>query len=190
MSVLTLRGVKGSPLTNEELDQNFENLNTDKVEIGGDLSGSNTASPQVSGIRGFSVSNTTPTEDQILSYSNNEIVWSTVSFDTTANTTTRTITPSLGTPLVLPGANSTLAGVLTSDDKTKLDGIEAGAQVNAGTNLGTSVSNTQVTITSSNGTDAVISSANTTSAGIMTRDDKLKLDDAENKAISYAIALG
>jgi hypothetical protein len=190
MSVLTLRGVKGSPLTNDEIDQNFDNLNTDKVEIGGDLSGSNTASPQVSGIRGISVSNTTPTDEQILSYSNNEIIWSTVSFDTTANTTTRTITPSLGSSLVLPGANSTLAGVMISDDKTKLDGIEAGAQVNVATNLGTTTTNTQVTITSSTGTDAVISSANATSAGILTSDDKIKLDNAENRAIAFAIALG
>jgi hypothetical protein len=189
MSVLTLRGVKGSPLTNQEIDDNFDNLNTDKVEIGGDLSG-NTAAPQVSGIRGISVSNTTPTEEQILSYSNNELIWSTVSFDTTANTTTRTITPSLGSPLVLPGANSTLAGVMISTDKTKLDGIESGAQVNVATNLGTSVSNTQVTITSSTGTDAVISSANNTSAGILTRDDKIKLDELESRAIAFAIALG
>jgi hypothetical protein len=178
MSVLTLRGVKGSPLTNDEIDQNFDNLNTDKVEIGGDLSGSNTASPQVSGIRGISVSNTTPTDEQILSYSNNEIIWSTVSFDTTANTTTRTITPSLGSSLMI------------SDDKTKLDGIEAGAQVNVATNLGTTTTNTQVTITSSTGTDAVISSANATSAGILTSDDKIKLDNAENRAIAFAIALG
>jgi hypothetical protein len=79
---------------------------------------------------------------------------------------------------------------MISTDKTKLDGIESGAQVNVATNLGTSVSNTQVTITSSTGTDAVISSANNTSAGIMTSDDKIKLDDSERRAIAFAIALG
>lgn len=37
MSTLTLRNVKGSPLTNTEVDENFTNLNTDKLE-GSDLS--------------------------------------------------------------------------------------------------------------------------------------------------------
>jgi hypothetical protein len=35
MSTLTLRNVKGSPLTNQEVDDNFSNLNTDKLEISG-----------------------------------------------------------------------------------------------------------------------------------------------------------
>jgi hypothetical protein len=32
MSSLTYRLVKGSPLTNAEIDQNFQNLNNDKLE--------------------------------------------------------------------------------------------------------------------------------------------------------------
>jgi hypothetical protein len=32
MSTIVLRSVKGSPLTNNEVDQNFSNLNTDKLE--------------------------------------------------------------------------------------------------------------------------------------------------------------
>jgi hypothetical protein len=34
MSTLTLRSVKGSPLTNTEVDDNFTNLNTDKYQSG------------------------------------------------------------------------------------------------------------------------------------------------------------
>ena len=34
MSTLTLRSVKGTPLTNTEVDTNFSNLNTDKYESG------------------------------------------------------------------------------------------------------------------------------------------------------------
>lgn len=34
MSTLTLRSVKGTPLTNTEVDNNFSNLNTDKYESG------------------------------------------------------------------------------------------------------------------------------------------------------------
>ena len=33
MSTLTLRNTKGSPLTIPELDANFSNLNTDKLEL-------------------------------------------------------------------------------------------------------------------------------------------------------------
>lgn len=32
MSTITLRNTKGSPLTNTEVDTNFSNLNTDKME--------------------------------------------------------------------------------------------------------------------------------------------------------------
>ncbi len=32
MATLTLRSAKGSPLTNNEVDANFTNLNTDKYE--------------------------------------------------------------------------------------------------------------------------------------------------------------
>lgn len=34
MSTITLRSVKGTPLTNTEVDNNFNNLNTDKYESG------------------------------------------------------------------------------------------------------------------------------------------------------------
>lgn len=35
MSTIVLRNVKGSPLTNTEVDDNFSNLNTDKLQFGG-----------------------------------------------------------------------------------------------------------------------------------------------------------
>ncbi len=37
MSTITLRSVKGIPLTNNEVDTNFTNLNTDKYQAGGAL---------------------------------------------------------------------------------------------------------------------------------------------------------
>ena len=37
MSTITLRSIKGAPLTNGELDDNFNNLNTDKYQSGGAL---------------------------------------------------------------------------------------------------------------------------------------------------------
>ena len=38
MSTIVLRSVKGTPLTNTEVDANFSNLNTDKIQIGGSYS--------------------------------------------------------------------------------------------------------------------------------------------------------
>jgi hypothetical protein len=38
MSTITLRNVKGTPLTNTEVDNNFSNLNTDKAEKSANLS--------------------------------------------------------------------------------------------------------------------------------------------------------
>lgn len=48
----------------------------------------------------------------------------------TRSATTVTVTSDTGTDAQLPEASGTLAGVLTAAGKTKLDGIEAGAQVN------------------------------------------------------------
>lgn len=38
MSTIVLRNTKGSPLTNTEVDNNFDNLNNDKVEKSNNLS--------------------------------------------------------------------------------------------------------------------------------------------------------
>ena len=38
MTTITTRAGKGSPLTNTEVDANFSNLNTDKVEASNNLS--------------------------------------------------------------------------------------------------------------------------------------------------------
>ncbi|GHW95965.1 putative tail fiber protein [Vibrio cholerae] len=95
---------------------------------------------------------------------------------TTADATSRTITSSTGTNAVLPAATTTVAGVMTGSDKAKLNGIEAGAQVNVATNLATTADATSRTITSSTGTNAVLPAATTTVAGVMTGSDKAKLN--------------
>src|SRR5690606_10267109 len=48
----------------------------------------------------------------------------------TRTSTTVPITSSTGTSATLEVATTTLAGVMSASDKTKLDGIEAGAEVN------------------------------------------------------------
>ena len=53
------------------------------------------------------------------------------------------------------------AGLMTGADKTKLNGIAAGAQVNVGTDLSKTTSTTNVTINSSTGTNVAIGAATT-----------------------------
>jgi len=94
----------------------------------------------------------------------------------TRTTTTVPITSSTGTNATLSSATTSLAGVMSSADKTKLDGIAAGAQVNVATNLTYSTAATTGTVNSSTGTNATIPAATTTLAGLMTNADKTKLD--------------
>jgi len=94
----------------------------------------------------------------------------------TTATTTGTVVSSTGTNATLPAATTAAAGLLTSADKSKLDGIQAGAQVNVATNLSWSASATAGTVSSSTGANAAIAAATTALAGLMTAADKSKLD--------------
>jgi len=74
-----------------------------------------------------------------------------------------------------------------SADKTKLDGIQAGAQVNVGTNLAQGTrTTTAVPVTSSTGTGATLGAATTSLAGVMTAADKTKLDGVATGATANA----
>lgn len=117
MTTLTLRTVKGSPLTNQEIDDNFSFLNTDKVELGGDLSGNNFA-PTVSALFGVSISNTAPSNGQILQYTGNNISWVSSDLSVDANSSSVVITYSTGNNVVLPIANSVSAGLITAETQT------------------------------------------------------------------------
>lgn len=68
MASITLRIDKGSPLTNSELDDNFRQLNLNKIELGGDLGGG-TSAPVVISLRGNAVSSAIPTTGQTLTWS-------------------------------------------------------------------------------------------------------------------------
>jgi len=96
---------------------------------------------------------------------------------TSSSSTTLTVNSSDGTNAVLPAATVSVAGVMTATDKTKLDGIATGAQVNVGTNIAQGTrTTTTVPVTSSTGTDATLTAATTLLAGVMTSTDKTKLD--------------
>ena len=70
----------------------------------------------------------------------------------------------------------TVDGRDVAADGTKLDGIAAGAQVNVGTNLGQSRTGSSFTVTSSTGSNVNLPAATTTLWGVMTDEDKTKLD--------------
>jgi hypothetical protein len=97
-----------------------------------------------------------------------------LSYSTAA--TTGTVNSSTGDNATIPAATTSLAGLMTCTDKTKLDGIAAGAQVNVATNLTYSTAATTGTVNSSTGDNATIPAATTTLAGLMTCTDKTKLD--------------
>ena len=82
-----------------------------------------------------------------------------------------------GADITLNAATTSLAGAMTASDKTKLDGIDTGAEVNVATNLteGT-FTNTTVNVNSSTGTNATLAAASTLRAGVMSR---AKFDEVE-----------
>jgi hypothetical protein len=82
------------------------------------------------------------------------------------------------TPVIsISAVTTSAAGSMSAADKTKLDGIAAGAQVNVATNIAQGTrTTTTVPITSSTGTGATLSVASTTLAGVMSSADKTKLD--------------
>jgi len=74
-------------------------------------------------------------------------------------------------------ATTSAAGSMSAADKAKLNGIEAGAQVNLPTNLGIGErTGLTAAITSSTGTSAILFNATDTLAGLMSAGDKIKLN--------------
>lgn len=73
-------------------------------------------------------------------------------------------------------ATTSAAGFMTATDKSKLDGVAAGAQVNVPTNLGITGTGNSRTITSSTGINVTIPVATSSTAGLMATSDKSKLD--------------
>ena len=96
----------------------------------------------------------------------------------TRNGTTVTVASDTGTDAVLPAATTSLAGVMSAADKTKLDGVGAA-------NLGNSANTTTVSITSSSGTGTTIAAATIAAAGVMTADDKKLLSFGSAKIVDW-----
>ena len=95
---------------------------------------------------------------------------------TNRTTTTLDVASSTGNDVTIPIATTLLGGLMTADDKVKLDGIAAGADDFIGTDLTKTVTGTQITVESSTGSDVVLGAATATDAGLLTAADKVILD--------------
>ena len=87
----------------------------------------------------------------------------------TAKADSGTVTSSTGNDAQIPAATDSNAGLFTSAQKAKLDGISTGADVNVDTDLSKTVNDTQVVIKSSTGTDVTIDAASSAGAGVMSK---------------------
>ena len=103
MATLTLRAVKGSPLTSAEVDNNFSELDNNKVQLGGDIGGS-TSSPTVIKLSGRTFSSASPTTGQAIVWNGTSWIPSTVSTASGAGSSTVT---SVVTSTVTPTISST-----------------------------------------------------------------------------------
>ena len=100
-----------------------------------------------------------------------------------------TIASSTGTNIVVAEASDTIAGLMSTTHHDKLDGIDAGAQVNVATNLSQTTAAAQLTIASSTGTNIVVAEASSTIAGLMSTTHHDKLDGIEASATADQTAI-
>lgn len=82
-------------------------------------------------------------------------------------------TPAIG----ISAATTSAAGSMSAADKLKLDGVQAGAQVNVGTDLSYTASSRL--LASSTGADVTLPEATTSAAGLLSSTDKTKLDGVQ-----------
>ena len=168
-------------MTLKPVANGLANLTVSGTVSGSNLSGTNTGdnagvtSVAIANGTGISVTGGPITTSGTLTITNTAPNVTT-NLSTTTTATTLTVVSSDGTNALLPAATTTVAGVLTGADKTKLDGIAAGAQVNVATNLGYTTAASTGTVTSSTGTNATVPAATISLAGLLTGADKTKLD--------------
>ena len=91
------------------------------------------------------------------------------------------VASSTGDDATVPAATTSLAGLMTAADKTKLGGIDDDAEENDPTNLGIANRGAEtLDVTSSTGDDVTLPAATTTEAGVMTAEDKNDLQDVRD----------
>lgn len=103
----------------------------------------------------------------------------------TRTNTTQPVNISGGTGISLPVATTSLAGLMSGTDKTKLDSLPAAVNLALGTRT-----STEIPITNSYGTGFTIPIATTLLAGLLSATDKVKLDGLGNADLSLSNITG
>ena len=85
--------------------------------------------------------------------------------------------------------DSEVPTALTKANVLTMINVADGAQVNVGTNITVTENNSTVDIESSTGSNDTIQAATTSKAGVMTKDDKSKLDGIATSANNYSLDL-
>ena len=155
------------------------------ITTSGSITVNNTAPDQVVSLTGTGTTTVTGTYPSFTINSADQHVGT-----VTAVTGTLPILSSGGTApdISINAATTLLPGSMSAADKTKLDGIEAGAQVNVATNLAQGTrTTTTVPVTSSTGNPATLDVATTLLAGVMSSADKAKLDGIAANANNYSL---
>lgn len=153
--------------------------------LASDLSSIDTAVPAIVDNSGTPAFNSGITKSEVLSILNvadGAQVNVGTNITISEGTNTVEVQSSTGTNDSIAAATTSAAGVMTSSDKAKLDGIASGAEVNVDTNITVSEGASTVEIQSSTGTNDSIAAATTSAAGVMTATDKTKLDGIETSA--------
>tara|TARA_R100000781_G_scaffold2892_4_gene4392 strand:- start:433 stop:2469 length:2037 start_codon:yes stop_codon:yes gene_type:complete len=145
------------------------------------------------------VSSATPSSGQVLKYNTASSQWEpgtdntgggsggTTNLGAVASGAALTITSSSGDDASIPSATTSSWGVMTDEDKTKLDGIATGATANAGTV--TAVTGTSPIASSGGATPAIsITAASGSAAGSMSSAHYTKLEGIAASANNYAIS--
>jgi hypothetical protein len=125
---ITLRSVKGLPLTNAELDDNFATLDTRGVQIAGDIGGS-TSAPYVVSLGGRALSSSAPAVGQTLVWSGS--VWTPSTTGGSggsgggSSTVTSTVTPTISSttttyPAFSAYPSSSVQQTITSGSQQKV----------------------------------------------------------------------
>tara|TARA_R110000851_G_scaffold57420_2_gene133758 strand:+ start:3490 stop:4878 length:1389 start_codon:yes stop_codon:yes gene_type:complete len=110
---------------------------------------------------------------------------------TSAGSSTVTVESNTGADGVIGAATISVAGVMTAADKTKLDGIDAGAEVNVDTDISeNTVTNTTVEVASSTGANATLNQASTSRAGVLSKAkfDEIVANTAKVSDVNHNVA--
>jgi hypothetical protein len=143
MSTIVTRSGKGSPLSHVEVDANFTNLNTDKIESGNTVAALTITSATVTdlavtGITSFDGAQGTAGQVLTSAGTGNTPTWTTPTTGTVTSVTGTSPVVSSGgnTPTIsMPAATSSVNGYLTSTDWTTFNGKVSSQWTTSGSDI-------------------------------------------------------